>query len=100
MRLVKRLEKVELKCNIKHRCTLVVAVWDGTEGPTKEQSARFLDYQKDTGQCEKCRGLCVLDWTAEPPTIWRQRSDVEARTVVTGNKDGHDTRFVIGKGYV
>ncbi len=66
MSLEKRIEKIEEKCNIKHRCMLVITVWNGTEEPTKEQSDQYLEHQRESGHCERCSGVCVLDWTAKP----------------------------------
>lgn len=74
MSIEKRIEKLEEECNIKHSCMLLIEVWDGTEGPTKEQSDQYLEHQRESGECENCGGICVLDWTAKPPKIWRQQS--------------------------
>lgn len=77
MRLKTRLEKIEKQCKVGHRCLLLVAIADGTEGPTREQSQRYRDQQKASGECEKCTGVCVLNWTEQPPRIWRQSSQGE-----------------------
>ena len=99
MKLEKRIEKIEEKLNIKHGCFLLVTIWDGSEGPTKEQSAQFLKHQKESGLCENCGGICVLDWTANPPPITRQRNIAGGRGVPAGDNMQHDWSFVIGKGY-
>ena len=97
MKLQKRIEKIEEKLNIKHRCVLLITVWDGSECPTKEQSDQFLEHQRESGQCENCEGICVLDWTEKPPKIWKQQS-VEGERGMPYNKQ-QDCSFVIGKGY-
>lgn len=99
MKLEKRIEKIEEKLNIKRGCVLLITVWDGSEGPTKAQSNHFLEHQKESGQCENCGGICVLDWTANPPRITQQRSVEDRRGIPIGDSKQHDWSFVIGKGY-
>ena len=99
MKLEKRIEKIEEKLNIKPGCFLLVTIWDGRKGPTKEQSDQFLKQQKETGLCENCGGICLLDWTANPPRITQQRSIIGRRGVSAGDDKQHDWSFVIGKGY-
>ena len=98
MSLETRLQKIEEKCNIKHRCQLVIAIWDGSEGPTSEQSDQFREHQKETGECQRCTGLCILNWTERPPRIWRQQDYSESRKVEGRTEDA--VTFVVGKGYV
>ena len=99
MKLEKRIEKIEAKFNIKHGCVLLITVWDGTEGPTKEQSDQYLKNQKESGQCENCGGICILDWTEKPPKIWKQQSLKGGRGMSVEDNKQHDWSFVIGKGY-
>ena len=84
MKLEKRIEKIEEKLNIKHGCFLLVTIWDGSEGPIKEQSAQFLKHQKESGLCEN---------------LTRQRNIAGGRGVPAGDNMQHDWSFVIGKGY-
>jgi len=99
VKLEKRIEKIEDKLNIKHGCFLLVTIWDGSEGPTKEQSAQFLKHKKETGLCENCDGICVFDWTAQFPRITQQRSVEGRHTLPAEVSKQHNWSFVIGKGY-
>lgn len=100
MSLETRIEKLEAKCNIKHRCQLIVAVWHGSPGPTKEQSNQFIANQKEKGECERCSGVCVLNWASLHPWIWQQQGGNDSRRPVVEDKKRPDASFVIGKGYV
>ncbi len=89
-----RIERVEEKCHSKHKCMVIAAVWNGTQGPTTEQSDQYKELQRENGQCGRCSGFCVLDWTSNPPRIWQGGgiNDLARRQ--------DSTKFVIGKGYV
>lgn len=99
MKLEKRIEKIEEKLNIKPGCFLLVTIWDGSESPTKEQSAQYLKQQKETGQCQNCGGICILDWTEKPPKIWKQLTVEGGRDLPAEDLKKYDRSFVIGKGY-